>query len=132
MSASTNMEQKLLQQLKQKLEEEKAELEKILSSFSEKKEKPVNNWETNFPQFGSHTSEQDENADEVEEYTNLLPLEYRLELQLLDVKRALEKINKGKNYGICEKCGKEIKKERLKVVPETKFCSKCSVSRIVD
>jgi len=120
------MDKILLKQLKQKLEEEKAELEKILSSFSKKARKKTNDWETKFPQFGSHTSEQDENADEVEEYTNLLPLEHRLELQLLDVKRALEKIEKDKNYGICEKCGKEISKERLMIIPETKFCSKCN------
>ncbi len=120
------MNKLILQELKQKLEEEKAELEKLLSSFSEKREDNLNDWETRFPQFGLHTSEQDENADEVEEYTNLLPLENRLELQLLDIKRALEKIEKGKNYGLCEKCGKEIREERLKIIPETKFCSKCS------
>ncbi|HOA47428.1 MAG TPA: TraR/DksA C4-type zinc finger protein [Candidatus Pacearchaeota archaeon] len=119
------MDKSLLKELKEKLEEERIELERILSSFSKKDRKKTNDWETKFPQFGSHTSEQDENADEVEEYTNLLPLEYRLELQLLDIERAIEKIKKNKNYGICERCGKEISKERLMVIPETKFCSKC-------
>ncbi|HOK35168.1 MAG TPA: TraR/DksA C4-type zinc finger protein [Candidatus Pacearchaeota archaeon] len=120
------MEKPLLEELKKKLEEEKEELEKILSSFSEKDKKITNNWKTKFPQFGQHTSEQDENVDEVEEYTNLLPVEHRLELQLLDVNRALEKIKKGKVYGICEKCGKEIEESRLKIIPETKICAKCA------
>lgn len=119
------MEKKLLEKLKQKLELEKEELEKILSSFSS--ETTPGDWETKFPQFGQHTSEQDENVDEVEEYTNLLPIEHRLELQLLDVNRALEKIKKDKTYGICENCGREIEEGRLEAVPETKFCSKCSI-----
>lgn len=119
------MEQQLLLKLKDKLERKREDLEKILSSFAKKDEKLAGNWQTEFPQFGEHTSEQDENVDEVEEYANLLPVEHRLELQLLDVKRALEKIEKDKNYGVCEKCRKEIDKERLKIIPETKFCSKC-------
>lgn len=121
------MEKSFLEELKQKLEAEKEELERLLSSFST--EVSSSNWETKFPQFGQHTSEQDENVDEVEEYTNLLPVEHRLELQLLDVNRALEKIKKGKTYGICENCGKKIEEKRLKIIPETKFCSKCSAQK---
>jgi DnaK suppressor protein len=122
------MKEELLQRLKQKLEEEKGELERILSSFARREgdEKGSENWETKFPQFGKHTSEQDENVDEVEEYTNLLPVEHRLELQLLDVRRALEKIREEKKYGTCERCGQKIEEERLKIIPETKFCSKCA------
>ena len=122
------MEQQLLLELKEKLERGKEELEKNLFSFAKKSDKISGDWETEFPRFGNRVSEQDENADEVEEYTNLLPVEYRLELHLLDVKRALEKIGKDKNYGVCEKCGKEIKKERLKIIPEAKFCLKCAKS----
>jgi len=124
------MEQKLLQQLKEKLEREKEEIERLLSSFAERDKDLPENWRTKFPQFGKHTSEQDENSDEVEEYTNLLPVEYRLELKLLDIERALSKIKKGKNYGICERCGKKIEEERLKIIPEAKFCSECSKKKI--
>jgi len=34
---------------------------------------------------------------------------------------ALEKLAKGK-YGKCEKCGKEIEKERLEIHPAARFC----------
>lgn len=115
-----------LEELIKKLQEEKKELENILSSFSKEKDQKIGDWETKFPQFGQHTSEQDENMDEVEEYYNLLPIEHRLELQLLDVNRALDKINSGKTYGICEKCGGEIEENRLRIIPETKFCAKCA------
>ena len=119
------MKQQLLSKLKEKLEKEQEELEKSLSFFAKEGNENSGNWETKFSQFGEHTSEQDENVDEVEEYTNLLPVEYRLELQLLDVRRALEKMEKGNNYGVCEKCGKKIKEGRLKIIPEAKLCKKC-------
>lgn len=120
------MENEFLKLQKEKLLKEKKNIEKILSNFAHKDRKIKNNWNTDFPQFGTRTSEQDENADEVEEYANLLPVEYRLELKLLDIERALKKIEK-KKYGICEKCGKEISKGRLKALPEAKFCSKCAI-----
>lgn len=117
------MDEDLIFQLKQRLLEERKDLEKILSSFAEKDKKLPADWDTRFPQFNDNL---EESTDEVEEYTNLLPIEEKLELQLLDVKRALEKIEKGKNYGICEKCGKKIEEKRIKTIPETKFCSKCT------
>jgi RNA polymerase-binding transcription factor DksA len=120
------MRKALIKEQKEHLLKEKREIEKALSSFAKKGGGGRGDWKTNFPQFGSHTSEQDENADEVEEYVNLLPVEHRLELRLLDIKRALEKLEKGKNYGICEKCGKKVKEQRLKTIPETKFCSECA------
>jgi len=81
-----------------------------------------NDWDTRFPQFNGKL---EESADEVEEFTNLLPIEARLELLLFDVKRALRKMKRG-SYGICEKCGKKINKKRIKTLPEAKFCSKCA------
>lgn len=118
------MEDEFLKLQKEKLLSEKKEIEKILSDFAKKDKEIKGNWQSNFPQFDANTSEQDENADEVEEYTNLLPVEHRLELKLLDIERALKKIERG-TYGICEKCGKKINKKRLKFLPEAKFCSSC-------
>ena len=63
-------------------------------------------------------------ADEVEEYSALLPIEYALELKLKNIDLALEKM-KGEKYGICEKCGKEIEERRLEVLPEAKYCLRC-------
>jgi len=120
------MEKNFLEEQKEKLLKEKKDTKEALSSFAKKDKSLRNNWETEFPQFGNTTSEQDENADEVEEYTNLIPVENRLELKLLDINRALQKIEREKQYGLCEKCGKEIKTERLKMIPETKFCSECA------
>jgi len=120
------MNRKLLNQLKENLEKEKIQIEKELTKFAKKDERLKDDWDTRFPHWDgdSGSSALERAADEVEEYSTLLPIEYSLENKLKDINLALEKIKKGK-YGICEKCGKEISKKRLKVVPEAKLCQKC-------
>jgi DnaK suppressor protein len=118
---------KTIEKLKQRLEEEKKNLEAQLKQFAEKDKILKEDWDTRFPLFdgqevGSAALEQA--ADEIEEYGNLLPVEHGLELKLKDVNEALEKIKKG-TYGICEKCGKKIPVKKLLAMPETKFCLKC-------
>lgn len=53
-----------------------------------------------------------------------LALVRRLEQKLEDIEYALRTAKKGA-YGICERCGKPIDPERLKVMPETTLCVKC-------
>lgn len=116
------MNQNLIQELNQKLEKEKETLEEELKRFAKKDEKPSGDWDTKYPRFNGGNLE--EEADEVEEYETLLQIEHSLETKLQEVNLALEKIKTGK-YGICEKCGKEIDAERLKVMPEAKTCNQC-------
>ena len=120
------MDNKLIKELKEKLEKEKIKIEEELKKFANKDEKLAGDWDTRFPKFdgSSGSSNLETAADEVEEYISLLPLEYALELKLKNVNSALNKIKNGK-YGICEKCGKEIPIERLKIYPEANFCLKC-------
>jgi len=40
------------------------------------------------------------------------------------IDEAIEKIAKG-TYGICENCGNNIPKSRLKVIPYAKYCIEC-------
>jgi len=120
------MKKELLKDLEQKLEQDKLNLEKGLEKFAKKDGNLQGDWDTKFPNYGSDSgsSNLEKAADEVEEYATLLPIEYSLELKLKDINSALEKIKKGK-YGICDKCGKEINEERLKVNPGAKFCISC-------
>lgn len=118
------MDQKLKNQLKQKLLEEKVVLEKELKTIARKDPKMKDDWDAKFPQFtpeesGSHAS-LEESADEVEEYEVNLETEHALETKLRDVNLALEKIEKG-SYGTCEECGEEIPEERLEANPAAKF-----------
>lgn len=116
------MNKKTLEELKRKLEEEREEIKNQLKKFAEKDKKLPGDWDTKFPKLNGVSLE--EAADEVEAYSNLLPIEYSLEIRLKNVEEALEKISKGK-YGNCEKCGKEIGEDRLELTPEAKFCTKC-------
>lgn len=121
------MNKKLLLELKEKLEKERVTIEEQLKRFAKKDEKLKGDWDTIFPRFDggeAGSAALEKAADEVEEYSTLLPIEYSLELKLKNIDLALEKIKKGK-YGRCEKCGKEIPEERLKVSPEARFCLKC-------
>ncbi|OIO50569.1 MAG: hypothetical protein CO003_01315 [Candidatus Portnoybacteria bacterium CG_4_8_14_3_um_filter_44_15] len=115
------MDKKIEKQLREKLETEKKRLTKDLSAFAKKDPKMKRNWITRFPFLGMNRLHSDESADEVEEYENLLPVEYVLENRLKDIEDALDKVKKG-IYGKCELCGKEIEQKRLMVAPEAKTC----------
>lgn len=119
------MDKQLQEKLRKKLEADKDKLTKELKSFAQKDSRLKGNWLTRFPFFGLGRSHKDENAEEIEEYENLLPIEYALELRLKDIDDALIKIQENR-YGQCEKCKKEIEPERLEIVPEARLCSKCS------
>lgn len=120
------MDKEFLKKQKEKLEKEKEKLEKELSSFSRESEKIKGDWITSYPKFDSGKLE--EESDEVEEYGNLLSIGYVLEKELKKVKLALERIKRGK-YGICQKCKKQISKERLKVYPQALYCKVCQRGR---
>lgn len=116
------MNKKLIEELKAKLEKEKESLEKELKSFAAEDKNLKHNWDAKYP--NRENGNMEEEADEMQEYDNLVSLEHNLESKLKDVDLALEKINK-EEYGICEKCGKEIEEARLEAVPEAKLCMKC-------
>ena len=119
----SQMNSKLIEELKGKLEEEKKSIQKELESFASEDPNLKHNWDTKYP--NREDGDKDDEADEVQEYDNMLSLEHSLELKLKDVKSALEKIENG-TYGICENCGKKITEERLLACPEAKTCLKCN------
>ena len=116
------MDKKLIDELKEKLEIQRASLQKELESFASEDPNLKHNWEARFP--NREDSDKDEQADDAQEYDNALSLEHSLELKLKDVKNALVKIEEGK-YGVCENCGKEISEDRLQACPEAKTCLRC-------
>ncbi len=116
------MDKKLIKEIKEKLEKDKEAIQKELQNFAKKDPHLKDDWDSFFPKFDSGGLE--EAADEVEEYSTRLPLEFNLEIKLRDINLALEKIKKG-TYGKCEKCNKAISQERLKIFPEARTCSKC-------
>ncbi|MCP6726923.1 MAG: TraR/DksA family transcriptional regulator [Patescibacteria group bacterium] len=116
------MNKEITTTLKEDLLEKKKHLEQELSSLAEKDPKIKGDWNAKMPRVPEGNLE--EAADEVEEYTTNLHIEFSLEKQLQDVDAALERIKKG-TYGKCEKCKKNINLERLKASPEATTCIDC-------
>ncbi|MBI4128642.1 MAG: TraR/DksA C4-type zinc finger protein [Parcubacteria group bacterium] len=116
-----------LNSLRKKLEHDRERIVRELEEFAQKNPTMKDDWDTTFPQYGTHTSEQDENADETEEYANLLPVEHALEQRIQDIDSALEKM-RTQRYGICEQCTKEIDVKRLTVNPEARLCLSCRLA----
>jgi DnaK suppressor protein len=107
----------VMAELKQKLAEEKSRLEKELERFATSTG-VSGDYETRYENIGE---DRDENASEVEQYSDDLALENTLEYQLREVNEALERMEKG-NYGVCEKGGEEIPLERLQAYPAARTC----------
>lgn len=112
-------------QRKADLKKKKSELENQLKTFANKAKGSKSNWQAGFPKI---TDSDEDRGDEVEEYENILPVEYTLEEDLRDVNLALEKIEKG-TYGRCDNCNKEISEERLIILPEAITCLDCDKKR---
>lgn len=120
--------QKTIDEFKKRLEEQKAHVEKELSAFATRDKNVKGNWEAKYPRLDKNENvDLEEEADEVEEYTTRLPIERSLETRLLDIKLALEKIEKG-TYGSCENCKKQIPLRRLQIYPEARLCLDCGGS----
>ena len=120
------MTKDFLKKIRTKLEQEKQSLEQELKGFAKKDPQVKGDWDTKFPCFDKKTGDSslEQAANEVEEYANLLPVEYALETKLKNINLALDKIKKNK-YGICEVCEKNIPLERLEIIPSAKTCLSC-------
>lgn len=63
-------------------------------------------------------------AQTTSERAQLLSLVDGLRQRLEDVRAALQRIERG-TYGLCERCGNEIKPERLDAIPTASMCISC-------
>ena len=114
------LEQKILDELKAKLLEEKSALEKELSDIA----KPTGTpgvYETKHDEIGEGA---DDNASEMEEYSDNFALENNLEKQLKEVSDALARMENG-TYGACDNCGTQLSLDRLRAYPAARKCIQC-------
>jgi len=116
------MEETFLKKIKNRLEKDKIKIENQLKGFTEKDRNLKGDWDTIYPRLNNNSLEDE--ANEVEEYGNLLPVENTLELELEKINKALKKI-KQRKYGLCEKCKKPISLARLEIYPRAVYCKKC-------
>lgn len=111
-----------LQEMKTILIAKEKKLENELSRIASKNTRVKDDYKTRFPEYGNQI---EDNAMEVSEYANNLPIEQRIELDLKAVKAALDKIEDG-TYGQCSNCQKMIEEKRLRVMPEATTCMSCN------
>jgi len=116
-----SLNQKTSLELKDALLKEKMELEKDLEQIAKPLNKKGGDYETNFEEIGT---DKEDNATEIEQYSDNFSVETILEKKLQNIIKALQKIEEG-TYGICEKCQQEIDLNRLKASPSAKNCLKC-------
>ena len=116
------MDKSKLEKFKKILEEKQAKIEKELASIARKDSTMKGDYDTRYPKF--ETQSADEEAWEVTAYENILPIEHALEIKLVEVKKALERI-KDSFFGQCANCEEEIDERRLEALPETALCLKC-------
>ncbi|MFA5127712.1 MAG: TraR/DksA C4-type zinc finger protein [Patescibacteria group bacterium] len=119
--AKPSFSKEFLDKIKNLLQEQKTKLESELGKFTKKSAHVSDDFDTQFPEYGD---KEDENAAEVAEYINNLPVEEGLEKTLRDVNKSLERIKKG-TYGTCKYCKKPIEEKRLLVRPTSSACVEC-------
>ncbi len=78
--------------------------------------------EQEHPTTGNHMAD---DATEVSEQAKTLALRRHLEGMLQEIDRAIVRAQRGM-YGVCERCGKSISKERLQVMPSASLCIECA------
>ncbi len=110
-----------LEEIKEILFQEKERLEKELAKFTTKNPNVKGDYDATFPEYGD---KDDENAQEVAQYTTNKPLEIALEKELRDVNKSLVRLEKG-GYGVCKYCDESIDEKRLRARPTSGACVSC-------
>jgi len=105
------LDSQFIEHNKQKLHEEQARLLQDMALFKESLKSEVD----------IDIEEGDPEIIEREKSATILET---LEVKLAAIEHAL-KITDAGQYGICERCGAEIPRERLEVKPEATLCIKC-------
>lgn len=113
------VDQKIQEELKQKLLKEKDHLEKTLAPTEQKK--ADREYETKFTEIDR---DEEENADEMEIYESNLAADEAMKEELKKIEKALAAMEAG-TYGICINCQKEIPLERLRAYPQADKCLDC-------
>lgn len=99
-------------QIRQKLVERKSRLEELLGRVEVSARR----------QFDKSLEEQ---AIQRENEAILTKIDDNLNLEYLEINRALERLSSGE-YGTCESCGSEIALKRLEAVPQASVCLDCA------
>ncbi|MDA3839562.1 MAG: TraR/DksA C4-type zinc finger protein [Patescibacteria group bacterium] len=111
-----------IKEIKEGLMGRKNQIIKDLKNISEKENTDSDeDFKASFPEYGD---KDDENAQEINEYSTNLATEQVLEKTIKDINFALARIEGG-SYGVCKYCGEEIGKKRMQARPVASSCVAC-------
>lgn len=105
-----------MQEIKNKLEKEIKDIQAELSVY--KSEDPLADPEQNA------SSTVDDAVTVTEGHDRVVATRLELKQRLNELENTVKKISEG-SYGICDKCGEKISRERLEALPTARFCLKC-------
>jgi DnaK suppressor protein len=120
MASRTVYTKKELDDLRERLLEERTELETQLATIE------AESFATSQSDLSGEVSFDEENADAgtfTFERERDLSIENNVRDLLSKIERALARMDEG-TYGICSRCGKQIEKARLKALPYVDLCLK--------
>jgi len=118
----STLSKEFIEQMKTRLLEEKARLERDLNDMAKKDPRQPGHFNPAFPETGGDS--EDDNSIEATELADEMSIVARLENELRDTIKALETIAEGA-YGICKYCKKEIDVKRLEARPTSSACISC-------
>ncbi|MEK7194111.1 MAG: TraR/DksA C4-type zinc finger protein [Patescibacteria group bacterium] len=110
-----------IEHFKQKLENEKAELESQLSLVATRNPADPLGWEPKPAEHDTSLADENTTADSIEDYEDNIAVTNSLEARYRDVISGLDKI-KENSYGKCQICEKEIELDRLEANPAARTC----------
>ena len=112
-----------LEEIQKQLSEEKTRIESELGLIADKNDDVADGQEYD-ARFNDVGDEVDDSVQEVAAYQVNKSLEITLEKRLRDIKKTLERMEKG-DYGVCKYCDEQIDINRLKARPTSGSCVSC-------
>jgi len=107
-------------QARQRLEDERARLEGVRSTFADEQLTDLSELDS-LGELSSYDQHQADVGTETFEREKDLSILERVEAELTDVEHALQRLDDG-TYGTCEACGRPIDEARLEAMPATRLC----------
>lgn len=102
----------------------KAQVETLREQLEEEKRQIIQHVHEVLGQGSSFHGDSADRSVSLENIENNLELEEVERQQLLDIEKALQKIDED-TYGCCEMCGGQIAYERLEALPAAIYCTDC-------
>lgn len=121
------MDKRRLEYFKKLLLDEKNKILETINKMNENE--PNTSMQDYFDELSMYDNHPADIGTETFMMGQMINLKNNEENLLMQIEDSLNRIENGM-YGICEKCGRKIKEERLEIIPYAKFCIECANKEI--